>query len=378
VRELSGEGGVSRGDAGYLHLTGTVLLSPSHTVPDVYVKDGTFTFRRPPGTPRRTLEGWVLPGLVDAHCHVGLDRRGPVPDELAEQQALQDRDAGTLLIRDAGVVNDTRWVQQRADLPRLVRAGRHVARTRRYFRDYAVEVEPDQLAAAVAEQARRGDGWVKIVGDWIDRSIGDLAPAFPTSALQEAVAAAHAEGARVTAHCFAAETLDGMLDAGIGCIEHATGMLPRHIPRFVEQGVAIVPTLVNIDTFPDIADGAAGKYPDYAAHMRRLWSGRHAMVRQAHDAGIAVYAGTDAGSVVTHGRLPDEVAALAAAGLGAAAALDAACWSARSWLGFPGIEEGASADAIVCSADPRTDVTTLASLRAVVLRGKVIDRNPSE
>ncbi|WP_331375977.1 amidohydrolase family protein [Arthrobacter sp. L77] len=301
---------------GFLHLTGTVLLSPSRSVADVYVQDGRFTFRRPAGRPLRTIEGWVLPGLVDAHCHVGLDRRGRVPDDLAEQQALQDRDAGTLLIRDAGVVNDTRWIQERADLPRLVRAGRHVARTRRYFRDYAVEVEPADLAGAVAEQARRGDGWVKIVGDWIDRSLGDLAPAFPPEALRDAVDAAHAEGARVTAHCFAAETLDGMLDAGIDCIEHATGMLPRHIPRFVEQGVAIVPTLINIDTFPAIADGAAGRYPDYAAHMRRLWGGREAMVRRAHDAGIAVYAGTDAGSVIAHGRLPDEVAALAAAGLG--------------------------------------------------------------
>ena len=359
---------------GFLHLTGSVLLSPSRSVSDVYVQDGHFTFTRPSGAPTRTLEGWVLPGLVDAHCHVGLDRRGLVPDELAEQQAILDRDAGTLLIRDAGVVNDTRWVQQRTDLPRLVRAGRHVARTRRYFRDYAVEVEPEDLAAAVAEQARRGDGWVKIVGDWIDRSIGDLAPAFPPEALKDAVDTAHAEGARVTAHCFAAETLDGMLDAGIDCIEHATGMLPRHISRFVEQGVAIVPTLINIDTFPAIADSAAGRYPDYAAHMRRLWGGRQDMVRRAHDAGIPVYAGTDAGSVIAHGRLPHEVAALAAAGLGATAALDAACWSARAWLGFPGIEEGASADAVICSRDPREDVGALASLRSVILRGQLVER----
>jgi imidazolonepropionase-like amidohydrolase len=369
---------MSHEEPGYLHLTGTVLLSPSHAVRDVYVQGGVFTFTRPPGRPARTLKGWVLPGLVDAHCHVGLDRRGRVPDELAEQQALQDRDAGTLLIRDAGVVNDTRWIQARPDLPRLVRAGRHVARTRRYFRDYAVEVEPPHLAEAVAEQARLGDGWVKIVGDWIDRSVGDLAPAFPPAALRDAVAAAHAEGARVTAHCFAAQTLDGMLDAGIDCIEHATGMLPRHLSRFVEQEVAIVPTLVNVDTFPAIADGAASKYPDYAAHMRRLWGGRQEMVRRAYDAGVAVYAGTDAGSVIAHGRLPDEVSALADAGMGATAALDAACWSARSWLGFPGIEEGASADAVVCTADPRKDVGALASLGAVVLRGTIIGRTDGE
>ena len=31
---------------------------------------------------------------------------------------MTDRDAGTLLVRDAGAVHDTRWIQQRADLPR--------------------------------------------------------------------------------------------------------------------------------------------------------------------------------------------------------------------------------------------------------------------
>ena len=79
--------------------------------------------------------------------------------------------------------------------------------------------------------------------------------------LKDAVQAAHDEGARVTAHCFAEDTLDDMLDAGIDCIEHATGLLPRHLPRFVEQGVPIVPTLINIATFPDIAAQADGQVP---------------------------------------------------------------------------------------------------------------------
>src|SRR3712207_7884915 len=50
--------------------------------------------------------------------------------------------SGALLLRDAGSPVDNRSVQQREDLPRLIRAGRHIARTRRYIRDQAVEVEP--------------------------------------------------------------------------------------------------------------------------------------------------------------------------------------------------------------------------------------------
>ena len=65
-----------------------------------------------------------------------------------------------------------------------------------------------------------------------------------------------------------------MLDAGIDCIEHATGPAAPAPARFVEQGVPIVPTLINIATFPDIAARAEAKFPRYAAHMRSLWERR--------------------------------------------------------------------------------------------------------
>ena len=88
------------------------------------------------------------------------------------------------------------------DLPRIIRAGRHVAAPKRYIRNFGVEVQPELLVETVTAQAAYGDGWVKIVGDWIDRTVGDLQPCWPTDVLAEAVAAAHAAGARVTTHVF--------------------------------------------------------------------------------------------------------------------------------------------------------------------------------
>ncbi len=223
----------------------------------------------------------MLPGLVDAHCHVGLDPHGPVDDATSEKQALTDREAGTLLIRDAGSPSDTRWIDDREDLPRIIRAGRHIARTRRYIRNYAHEIEPGDLAAYVRREARRGDGWVKIVGDWIDREQGDLTACWPRWAIEEAVAAAHEEGARMTAHCFAEDSLRDLVEAGIDCVEHATGLTEETIPLFAERGVAIVPTLVNIATFPRLAAGGEEKYPRWSDHMRRLHERRYATVGAA-------------------------------------------------------------------------------------------------
>src|SRR5262249_60172676 len=126
-----------------------------------------------------------------------------------------------------------------------------------------------------AEQAAAGDGGVKLVGDWIDRSHGDLAPLWPDDVLKEAVAVAHAAGARVTAHVFSADALPGLIAAGIDCIEHGTGLSADIITEMAVRGIALVPTLINIETFPAIAD-RAGKYPRYAAHMRAL----HARARE--------------------------------------------------------------------------------------------------
>jgi len=351
-----------------LHLRGPVLVGPDEVVGQAWVVGGRITYERPAGEVT-AVDGWVVPGLVDAHCHVGLDAHGAVDEATSQAQALADRDAGALLLRDAGSPADTRWVDDREDLPRLVRAGRHIARPKRYLRDFADEVEPEELVETVRRQAARGDGWVKLVGDWIDRDTGDLAPCWPLEVLRPAMAAAHAAGARVTAHCFAEDSLADLVEAGIDCIEHATGLDERTLPLLADRGVAIVPTLINIDTFPGIAAAAEGKFPTYASHMRALHERRHATVGAAHDAGLPIYAGTDAGGSLAHGRVVDEVLELARAGLPPVEALSAACWAARAWLGRDGLSEGASADLLVLDGDPREDLRVLSSPSDVVLRG---------
>lgn len=356
-----------------LHVKGPVLVGPEEVRDQLWVVGGRVTFTRPAGAGDvRTVEGWALPGLVDAHCHVGLDAHGAIPPEEAEKQALVERGVGALLLRDAGSPSDTHWTDDRADLPKIIRAGRHIARTRRYIRDFAHEIEPEDLVAYVAREARRGDGWVKLVGDWIDREAGDLTACWPRGEVGAAIAEAHRLGARVTAHCFAEDSLTDLVEAGIDCVEHATGLTEDTIPLFAERGVAIVPTLVNIATFPRLADGGEGKFPKWSAHMRRLHERRYDTVRAAYDAGVRIYAGTDAGGSIPHGLVGDEVAELVRAGLPTTAALSAAVWEARAWLGRPGLTEGAPADLVVYEEDPRADVRVLSAPRRVVLNGAVV------
>ena len=356
-----------------LHLRGVFL--PEEQARDAWLVDGRLTFEPYAGEAITVADrGWVLPGFVDAHCHVGLGLDGVHLPDLADQleQGRTNRDVGALLLRDAGSPVDNRAFQEQQDMPRRVRAGQPVARTRRYIRDLGIEIEPDELVAAMTGEARRGDGWVKIAADWIDRGVGDLTPTFPDDVLAEAFAAVHAMGVRVAAHVFGEAALPGLIAAGIDSIEHGTGITPDLIDDIAAIGACVVPTLINIDNNPGIADQAEPKFPAYAAHMRDLHARSRERARAVWEAGIPFFLGTDAGSSLPHGLILAEVAALVGAGIPLADVVAQGTWKAREWLGFEGLVEGAYADLVVYADDPRSDLATLHAPERIVVRGAVV------
>src|ERR1700753_3897881 len=81
------------------------VFLPDETERTAWIVEGRLSFTRPSTSEGETGVdgGWILPGFVDAHCHIGYSPDGflPEPADMAAQ-ALIDRDAGTLLIRDAG------------------------------------------------------------------------------------------------------------------------------------------------------------------------------------------------------------------------------------------------------------------------------------
>ncbi|NUR07571.1 MAG: amidohydrolase family protein [Nocardioidaceae bacterium] len=353
-----------------LRFRGPVL--PDGETRDLYVVDGRVTYEEV-ASAELVTEGWIVPGLVDAHCHVGLDENGAVPPDVQEEQARTDRDAGALLLRDCGSAADTSWIHERDDLPRLIRAGRHLARTKRYIRNYAHEIEPIELPAYVAQEAQRGDGWVKLVGDWIDRDAGDLTPSWTRESLDEAMRTAHEHGARVTAHVFGEDALPDLIGAGIDCIEHGTGLSADLVDTMVANGVALVPTAKQLGNFPQYADAGRARFPAYADHMMRLHETRHEVIRAAYEAGVQIYAGTDAGGVLPHGLIGEEVLELTRYGVSAFDALGAASWRARTWLGLDdNLAEGSTADFVVFASNPLDDLTVLAEPSRIVLRGVVV------
>ena len=181
---------------------------------DAWLIDGRLTFDRYAGA-AETIERPRIacsPGFVDAHCHIGLAPEGHVPDPDGQAtQAKRDRDAGALLLRDAGSPVDNTGVQRRErSASRLISEpdGTSPGRTD-MIRDLGVEGSSRMISWRRSErQAGRGDGWVS----WrATGSIGRpviLGRSGPTTCSKDAVARAHElgaprRGARVRRGCFA-------------------------------------------------------------------------------------------------------------------------------------------------------------------------------
>ncbi|MDC4232948.1 amidohydrolase family protein [Actinomyces sp. B33] len=318
------------------------------------------------------LTGYAIPGLVDSHCHLGIGPEGPAGPDARRAHAEATVRSGVLAVRDCGSPVDCSDLEDLTVAPRIISAGRHIARPRRYIRDLPIEAEkPADLPRLVAEQAA-SHPWIKIVGDWIDRSNGadsDLDPLWPREVLIDAVAAAHDAGARVAVHSFGRRTVDDLLSAGVDDIEHATGMDEDQAAEAAARGVLVTPTLLQVELFSDFADQAGAKYPVYARTMREMHALRREHFAMLVDSGVRLLMGTDSGGYQEHGTILREMRLWRERGLPAGDVLDAATWRTRRELGLPALHEGAPADLVVLADDPAERLDALAAPTAIIARG---------
>jgi hypothetical protein len=129
---------------------------------------------------------------------------------------------------------------------------------------------------------------------------------------------------------------------------------------------------------------------DNAAAHAKLASGRHvdaelyrlAMdnVRQAHEAGVRLVAGTDSGDtyVFPGFAIHDELAELVRAGLAPADALRSATLDAARFSGrvrdYGSIEVGKVADMVLLDADPLADIRSTERISGLFFNGQYLDR----
>jgi imidazolonepropionase-like amidohydrolase len=361
-----------RGPIEGLHVRGVAL--PSEEAVEFWIKDGTLTREPVPGVVTAVDGGWLLPGLVDAHTHPGAERPGdPLDAALLRRHGREHLSAGVTLLRVPGSAERLpTWFGAEPDQPRVVSAGRWLALPGMFYEGWARHVSEAELTDAAVEEALASGGWCKVYADWVVDEQGLDAPPLSTDRLAELTRQVHAVGGRVAVHAQTAEGARAAVEAAADSLEHGLGLDVALLDRMAGQNTALVPTFTVWATFEEVARSARSD------RFRQWFHAAHArlgpLVSAAYEAGVTVLAGTDSygTAALPHGKVAGEVRHLAASPIPPEAAIGAASWIARSFLGFQGLEQDAPADLVAYDRDPRTDLSILDTPARVIHRGRIV------
>jgi imidazolonepropionase-like amidohydrolase len=330
----------------------------------------------------------IVPGMVDCHSHLTLPggahwiaRIDDPPERLlaaAEHNGRLMTNAGVRWARDVGAprvadpvdgrlralslgVRD-RW-RGRPGFPHVRAAGSWLDRSGTMPGERSVEAETaDELLRLAIGQLDDGADLLKL---YLDGPQPGVAP-WTRDELAPVVAAAHARGAKVTAHSGNLAGAREGVSAGVDALDHGFELDAELAAAMASRGTALVSTLAVFRSWRSFGTttsierfaSAEGRARILARQARAEES-----VRLAHAAGVAIATGTDFGGGSTRpNQLAWEVESLVAAGFEPWEALGAATWRGGELLGEPdagAIREGGPADFCLVHGDPLSDPTSL-------------------
>ena len=362
---------------------------------------------RPSTSPHCT----VMPGLIDAHCHITFGEPASndelffhrpqstamlvaafnVPKLLrAGVTGFLDADCLYDLgpaLRDgieAGLVEGPRMTSGLNALLTTAggTAGRLIPDAGRV--GYAhVMTDRSEMVRTTRQQVKYGADWIKIhVTGSLPNTAGELT-VWSLDELKAITDTAHALDTPTIAHCRNAESTRLAAEAGVDLILHASYLDEAAVAAIVEHGAAVAPTFTFLANLADHGHqvGASTTQVDL---FRGEIAATADMLRTAYDAGVPILCGSESGFALTpygHWHAREMELLVDAMGLDPLQAISCATRNGAIALRRPFdsigvIAADAAADVLVIDGDPSTDVAVLGDrrrIRHVFSRGRAVD-----
>lgn len=343
----------------------------------------------------------LLPGLTDAHTHFFLeggeldpDKRSAFikqsPTELldhARQRLERLVRLGVMAARDAGdkdgvglALSKLYSSAGRPLMPYVDSPGAAIHHRGRYGAFMAEPLE-DCLTPrqCVEERVKAGADRIKLIPTGIinfKKGSVTAAPQMSTEEIAEFVAAAKMFGKQTLAHASGDVGIDHVIDGGVDSVEHGFFVRDDQLAKMRDREIAWVPTFAPVQKQVDHAD-RMGWDAEVVENLQKILDAHAASLVKAHDLGVQIIAGSDAGSYgVVHGLgLLYELELMQRAGLSPLAVINSATGAGSKRLAFKEkfgqIKPGFLSRFILTRHSPLDDVANLRKERIVVFDGAV-------
>ncbi|MHA1379390.1 MAG: amidohydrolase family protein [Candidatus Helarchaeota archaeon] len=364
---------------------------------------------------------YVLPGLINAHCHlIGSGKPSRImniSDQTAKKvvklldlapvkwllriimkkNIFNALNAGITTLRSMGdpAFQDVKLkelIEKEKILgPRLLVAGKMLCITGGHGGFWGnIADSVTEVRKAIRDNLRNGVDFIKIIstGGVMDaRKIGEAGrPQMTVEEIETACFEAHRGNLLVAAHCESAEGIKEALLGGVDSIEHGAAIPDELIPLYKNNPKSLrgytvhVPTLcagMGIATLsPKITKITPVKYEN----AQLILKGEILGLKNAYKSGIKLGVGTDASvPYSTHYEVWKELKHfIHYTGMSAQEAIYFATKGNAENIGIDDItgsvEVGKSADLQIVHGNPLEDITVLGKVKKVVIRGYLINK----
>lgn len=339
---------------------------------------------------------FVMPGMVEAHCHLFLD--GAELDLEKRKQYLgapreqmldvgrksldENLAAGVTLIRDAGDIHGinhdirSEVERRRGDklTPDVRSPGRAIRKAGRYGSFMAEEATDVQsIDRTIRRLAESADDLKILLTGIIDFEKGQMKGGvqFDLDETRLIVSIAREQGLKTYAHCSGPDGLRIAIDAGIDSIEHGFFMTRDLVREMADKGIAWVPTFSPV-WFQYEHPECCGWNDASVERLSQILNTHFEQIARASDAGVPVVAGSDAGSYgVPHGGgLIAELFFQRRAGMSLEKVLASATSTPRRLWGCPSADiiAGNEVNLLTLDGSPFVSMENLRSVRGVFRR----------